>query len=191
MTMTGIVAQHVMATGQIIEAAKGDLTQEALDAIVNAANSRLAHGGGVAGAIVRRGGLEIQRESDRYVQTHGEVPTGNAILTGAGQLAAKYVIHAVGPIWHGGVQNEEQLLRAAAWNSFLTAHEHGLSSLAMPAISSGIFGFPKPRCAEILVGAARDFFLEHPGSTLKQVRFTNIDDESVDLFAKQVRGLER
>src|SRR5438552_1185356 len=143
-------------SGQHIRLVKGDLTEERVDAIVNAANSHLAHGGGVAGAIVRKGGAVIQEESDRI----GFVPVGNVALTGAGALPAGHVIHAVGP--RMGEGDEDNKLRSAGRNSLEMAHEKGFRSIALPAISSGIFGFPKDRCAEILLQAAMDFCAEHP-----------------------------
>ncbi|MGW8180284.1 MAG: macro domain-containing protein, partial [bacterium] len=117
----------------------------------NAANSHLQHGGGVAGAIVRKGGTIIQEESDRI----GYVPVGHAALTTAGKLPAKYVIHAVGP--RMGEGDEDSKLKNAVLNSLLLASEKGLRSISMPAISSGIFGFPKDRCALILINEAVHF----------------------------------
>jgi O-acetyl-ADP-ribose deacetylase (regulator of RNase III) len=160
---------------------KGDLTEEQVDAIVNAANSHLAHGGGVAGAIVRKGGTVIQQESDRI----GYVPVGHVALTGAGALPAGHVIHAVGP--RMGEGDEDNKLRNAARGSLELAHEKGFRSVAMPAISSGIFGFPKDRCAEILLQAALDFCAGHPNSPLREIRFTLIDDPTVEVFEAEFR----
>jgi O-acetyl-ADP-ribose deacetylase (regulator of RNase III) len=169
-------------SGQSIEIFLGDLTQEKTDGIVNAANGRLSHGGGVAGVIVRKGGSIIQQESDKYVLKHGSVPTGQVAVTGAGRLACKTIIHAVGPVWQGGGNNEDALLHDALLNSLLKADELGLRSIAIPAISSGIFGFPRQRCAEILIKAAREFYFMHPGSTLRLIRFVLIDRETLDIF---------
>ncbi len=168
--------------GQVLEVRQGDLTQEEVDAIVNAANSHLAHGGGVAGAIVRRGGYTIQEESDAWVAEHGSVPTGQVAVTGAGRLTCKWVIHAVGPVWQGGSAHEEELLGKAVLHSLLKAEEMKLESIALPAISSGIFGFPKERCAEIMITTARDFFQAHPQSILRRICFTNIDEQTVAIF---------
>jgi len=167
---------HTLPSGQAIQLVHGDLTEEAVDAIVNAANSYLKHGGGVAGALIRKGGYLIQEESDRI----GYVPVGQVAMTGAGSLPAKKVIHAVGPMWGEG--DEDTKLRNAATNSLLLAHREGFQSIAMPAISSGIFGFPKDRCAEILVQAALDFCQTHPDSPLRDIRFVLIDELTVNVF---------
>lgn len=167
---------------QVLHIRHGDLTQEETDAIVNAANTHLSHGGGVAGAIVSRGGYLIQEESDAWVRRHGVVPTGQVAVTGAGKLPCRIVIHAVGPVWHGGNHNEEELLRMAVWNSLVKADELRLRSIAIPAISSGIFSFPKERCAEILIAAAFDFYKQHPDSSVQEIRFTNIDRPTVEVF---------
>ncbi|RME00303.1 MAG: macro domain-containing protein [Deltaproteobacteria bacterium] len=173
------------AGGKRIEIRQGDLTEEEVDAIVNAANSHLAHGGGVAGAIVRKGGKTIQEESDAYVREHGPVPTGKVAVTGAGNLPSSYVIHAVGPVWKGGDAHEDALLESAVWESLLAAHERKLRSIAIPAISSGIFGFPKARCAAILLDTARKFCERFPESPLEVIRFTNIDRETCDLLVAE------
>jgi putative ATPase len=187
--MSTLKAEFVTDSKQRIQARLGDLTQENVDAIVNAANNHLAHGGGVAGAIVRAGGYVIQEESSRWVREHGAVLTGQVAVTSAGKLPSKYVIHAVGPVWNGGRQNEDELLRQAAWHSLLKAHEMGLTSISMPAISSGIFGFPKERCAKILVKAALDFCDQYAESTLREIRFTNFDDLTAGLFESELHGL--
>lgn len=180
--MADIQHSHTLPNGAVIRVVQGDLTKETVDAVVNAANEWLAHGGGVAGAIVRRGGLEVQWESDAWVEKHGKLPVGGVAVTGAGMLPCKKVIHAVGPVWEGGDDDEEDNLRAAAANSLDAANELGLTSLSMPAISSGIFGFPKSLCAEILVETAIDWFAQHPDSSVRELRFTNIDWPTVEVF---------
>jgi putative ATPase len=187
--MSTLRAEYLTTSNQRIQARLGDLTQEAVDAIVNAANAHLAHGGGVAGAIVRVGGSVIQEESSRWVRQHGPVPTGQVAVTGAGKLPCRYVIHAVGPVWQGGGQDEDELLRQAAWNSLCKAGELSLASISLPAISSGIFGFPKPRCAAILVKAALDFCAQFPHSTLREIRFTNLDELTAALFEAEIRKI--
>ncbi|KAJ7374808.1 hypothetical protein OS493_005158 [Desmophyllum pertusum] len=132
-----------------IEVVQNDLTKENVDAIVNAANSWLKHGGGVAGAIVKSGSNQIQIESDEYVDKNGPVKTGGIAVTGPGTLPCKIVIHAVGPVWEGGQKDEDNSLHSAMYNSLSECHSRQLSSVAVPAISSGIFGFPRlvaPRC---------------------------------------------
>ncbi|RMG49287.1 MAG: macro domain-containing protein [Acidobacteria bacterium] len=179
--------QHVLPSGHVIKVVQGDITEEQVDAIVNAANEHLAHGGGVAGAIVRKGGSEIQRESTEWVRRHGPVATGQAAITGAGRLPAKAVIHAVGPVWHGGEQGEDEKLRSAVWNSLKLADERGFRSIALPAISSGIFGFPKDRCAHILLATAREFAEQHPDSRLQEIRFVLFDQPTLEAFAAEFR----
>ena len=184
--MSNLRVEYKTSAGQFLQIRQGDLTLEDVDAVVNAANSHLAHGGGVAGAIVRRGGYVIQEESDRWVAEHGAVPTGQVAVTSAGSLPCKTIIHAVGPVWHGGSAHEEDLLESAVLNSLLKAEELKLSSIALPAISSGIFGFPKERCAEIMIAAAVDFFKDHPQAALRRICFTNIDELTVAIFEEKI-----
>jgi putative ATPase len=181
-TMSELKAEHQLASGQVIKILQGDITQQPVDAIVNAANSYLTHGGGVAGAIVRQGGSDIQRESDEWVRQHGPVPTGDAAITGAGRLPCQAVIHAVGPVWHGGQQGEDEQLRSATWQSLELAHQRGFRSIALPAISSGIFGFPKDRCAQILLATAREFAEQHPDSPLRDIQFVLFDSPTLQVF---------
>ncbi len=162
---------------------KGDITEENVDAIVNAANSHLKHGGGVAGAIVRKGGYEIQKESDRI----GFVPVGEVAVTGAGKLYAKYIIHAVGPRWGEG--DEERKLESAVKNSLLKADELGVSSISIPAISTGIFGFPKDKGAEIILKTIKKFIEEHSKTSLKEIRCTNIDEETTKIFENKIKTI--
>ncbi len=184
--MSTLRVEFKTSTGQALQVRQGDLTQEDVDAIVNAANSPVAHGGGVGGAIVGRGGYLIQDESDRWVAEHGSVPTGQVAVTSAGSLPCKTIIHAVGPVWQGGGAHEEDLLESAVQNSLLKAEELELSSIALPAISSGIFGFPKERCAEIMIATALNFFKDHPQAALRRVCFTNIDELTVSIFAEKI-----
>lgn len=180
--MNVIKASQALDGDRVLEVVHGDLTREAVDAVVNAANGWLAHGGGVAGAILRRGGLDIQLESDAWVEKHGKVPTGGVAVTSAGMLPARRLVHAVGPVWHGGDKGEPELLREAVTNSLDAASNLGSLSIALPAISSGIFGFPKDRCAEIMVDATVAFFAANPDASVRRVRFTNIDAPTVAVF---------
>lgn len=166
----------------MVQVRLGDITQEPTDAIVNAANARLMHGGGVAGAISSAGGSVIDDESDEWVRKHGVVPVGEAAITRGGRLPAKFVIHAVGPVWTKGSRDEKQQLHEAVWNSLLMAHNRSLRSIAIPAISSGIFGFPKNLCARILIKTALTFYKHYPETSLHEIRFTNFDQKTVDIF---------
>ena len=181
--MNTVVREAKLPTGQVIRIVRGDITAEQVDAIVNAANSYLKHGGGVAAAIVRKGGESIQRESDEWVKQYGPVPTGKVAVTGAGNLPAKVVIHAVGPVWNEHKPEEaDELLKSAVWNSLKAAHDRGFSSIALPAISAGIFGFPKERCAAILLDTAKEFCEKHPESPLKDIRFVLFDEPTFQAF---------
>lgn len=165
--------------GKTLKLVQGDITGETVDAIVNAANSYLQHGGGVAGAIVRKGGHIIQEESNKI----GHVPVGQAALTTAGKLPAKYVIHAVGPRWGEG--DEDSKLKNAVLNSLKLADERGFRSISMPAISSGIFGFPKDRCAEIILSTVSEFLQQHPDSPVQEVRICLYDTPTVQVFQEK------
>jgi len=180
--MSELRFEHVAAGGQKVQVRKGDLTAERVDAIVNAANNHLAHGGGVAFAIARAGGPAIDRESGAWVEEHGPVPDGGVAVTSGGRMACRHVIHTVGPIWHGGGEGEERTLADAVAGSLAKAEELGLGSIALPAISSGIFGFPKDRCAAIFAEQVLGFCARMPQSRLREIRLTNIDEETVAIF---------
>lgn len=169
--------------GKKLRLFKGDITERNVDAIVNAANSHLQHGGGVAGAIVRKGGQIIQEESNRI----GFVPVGHAAITGAGKLPCKYVIHAVGP--RMGEGDEDNKLKNAIINSLKLASGKGLKSISVPAISSGIFGFPKDRCAEILVREATNYLRDNPKTSLEIVEFCIYDDVTLEHFKREFEKL--
>lgn len=179
--MREILYERTTSAGQVVRVGQGDLTDEAVDAIVNAANEHLAHGGGVAGAIVRRGGYSIQEESNRWVQEHGAVHTGTAAITGAGKLPAKWVIHAVGPVWRNR-GDEPELLASAVRCALEVAAERSLESISLPAISSGIFGFPKPLCAEVMWATVLDYLAAHPEGSVREVNFCNLDRHTVGIF---------
>lgn len=164
----------------VIRLVSADLTGREVDAIVNAANSRLQHGGGVAGAIVRKGGRIIQEESDRI----GFVPVGGAAITTGGKLKAKYVIHAVGP--RMGEGDEDNKLRNAINNVLKLAAEERLARISVPAISAGIFGFSKDRCAKILVGETVAFLKKDPGASLRLVEFCIFDQEAYGFFKAEI-----
>jgi O-acetyl-ADP-ribose deacetylase len=175
--------QTTLPTGHSLSLWKADITEVMVDAIVNAANSGLVHGGGVAGAIVRKGGEIIQTESDRV----GTVRVGEAAITTAGRLPAKAVIHAVGPSWPGkGPEECDRLLASATRASLEIAREKGLQSIAFPAISSGIFGFPKIRCAQVMTQAIQDWVDAHPDDGPRDIRFTIIDDPTVAFFETEL-----
>jgi len=145
-----------------------DLLHEPVDCIVNAANSGLSHGGGVAAAISKAAGPRLDEEGDEIIKKRGHIPVGEAAVTTAGNLPFKGVIHAVGPRMGDG--DEENKIVSALKSSFLRAHENGWSSLSFPGISSGIFSVPHPVCARAYVRTVRKFFKENPESSLKTIR---------------------
>ena len=160
----------------------GDITGENVDAIVNAANSSLLGGGGVDGALHRAGGPDILDEC-RKVRTElypDGLPTGGAVTTTAGNLKARYVIHTVGPVWHGGSHDEERLLEDCYRNSLDCAVEHGCETIAFPAISTGVYRFPKNRAAVIASGVVKSFL--DGNDTIKQVIFVFFSSEDESVF---------
>lgn len=165
-----------------IEIKKGDITKEHSDAIVNPANSKLQHGGGAALAIVSAGGREIQNDSNKLISVIGNVPVGKAVITYGYNLPAKFVIHTVGPIMGEG--NESQKLKKAVKSVLNLADCYNLSSISMPAISSGIFGFPKDKCAEILLETTVKF-LKKEDTTLGKVIMCNFDYETYNIFLEK------
>jgi O-acetyl-ADP-ribose deacetylase (regulator of RNase III) len=160
----------------VLELVRGDITQQEVDAIVNAANSALAPGGGVDGAIRRAGGPRITEETSRL----GGCPTGDAVATGAGDLRARHVIHAVGPIWQGGGAGEADLLASAHRRAVEVAAERGCRSIAFPAISTGIYGYPPELAAPVAIAAVREALERNPPVEL--VRFVLFSDELLRVF---------
>ncbi|MBT1248557.1 MULTISPECIES: macro domain-containing protein [unclassified Thermosipho (in: thermotogales)] len=173
---------EVKVNNVLVKLINGDITKEKVDVIVNAANTWLKHGGGVAGAILKKGGYSIQKESDEYIQKYGPVNTGNVAVTFAGNLDAKYIIHAVGPIWHGGRNKEEEKLKSAILSALKKACELGVKTIAFPAISSGIYGFPVKRCAEIFKESIEKFTKNN--TCLDEIRIVNIDKEDYEIFVE-------
>ena len=169
----------VEIAGRALELVEGDITEMDTDAIVNAANAQLILGGGVAGAIRRKGGPQIQAECDRI----GGTFVGGAVLTTGGKLKARHVIHAVGP--QMGEGQEDDKLRNATVNSLKLADEHKLKSIAFPAISTGIFGFPIERCAEIMLGTTIRYLQGRTG--LDRVVFCLFGRDSYEVFAHQLK----
>jgi O-acetyl-ADP-ribose deacetylase (regulator of RNase III) len=174
------IIKEIEIEGRKIRLIKGDITESSSDAIVNAANSYLKHGGGVARAIVKKGGEIIQKESDKIAF----VPVGDCAITSAGRLKAKAVIHAVGPRWGEGA--EEKKLKNAVRRVLHVASEKGFSSISMPAISAGIFGFPKDLCASIILNEIADFIKGDKDTSIKEINLYLIDDELLSLFEREL-----
>jgi O-acetyl-ADP-ribose deacetylase (regulator of RNase III) len=164
----------------------GDITQQSTDAMVNAANRQLAGGGGVDGAIHRGGGPSIMAETrEKYPQG---CPTGEAVITGAGQLPARYVIHTVGPIWRGGKQGEPDLLASAYRRSLEVAVDHHCQSVAFPSLSTGAYGYPLDLAARIALRTVMAFLQERQQPAW--VRFVLFDQGTLDTFVQMLTGLQ-
>lgn len=168
-----------------IELAQGDITAQHVDAIVNAANSRLAGGGGVDGAIHRVAGLTLMEET--RAKFPDGCPTGSAVATSAGRLSVKFVFHAVGPIWRGGVAGESDLLASAYRRCLELAVEHSCRSIAFPALSTGAYGYPMDLAAERSLATVREFLFEHQKPEL--VRFVLFDGGSFGAFARALEAM--
>jgi O-acetyl-ADP-ribose deacetylase (regulator of RNase III) len=180
--MNATLVESILSTGQSLQIVHGDITIEDVDAIVNAANEQLQHGSGVAWAIVKRGGDVIHDESRKWIKQHGPVSHSHPAWTSGGALPAKYVIHAVGPVWGDG--DEDKKLSDAVMGSLQVADELKCSSISMPAISTGIFGFPKDRAAQIILGSIDQHFVKTHESGIRQIRIVLFDVSSVQVFVK-------
>jgi O-acetyl-ADP-ribose deacetylase (regulator of RNase III) len=178
--MNTVLKEKDLPTNQTIQIVQGDITTEEVDAIVNAANEHLQHGGGVAWAISKRGGPAIQKESDEWVRTKGTVGHSHPAWTSGGLLPAKYVIHAVGPVWGDG--DDDTKLSEAVTGSLRVADELELKTLAFPAISTGIFGFPKERAAKVIFKAIESYFEKNVSSGVETVKLVLFDKSTVDAF---------
>ena len=172
---------HVNIKNSILQLVEGDITEMETDAIVNAANARLTLGGGVAGAIRRKGGPKIQQECNKI----GGTFVGGAVITTGGNLKAKYVIHAVGP--RMGEGNEDQKLKNATLNSLKLADENNLKSISFPAISTGIFCFPIQRCSEIMLETTIDYLKGQ--TSLEKVVFCLFGQDSYQVFENQLKRI--
>ncbi len=170
----------VLTMKQRIVVQQGDITQIRVDAIVNAANSSLMGGGGVDGAIHRAGGSQILKECRQIVAQQGGCPTGTAVITTAGNLPAKYVIHTVGPVWQGGKNQEPELLANCYRNSLVLAAAHQCQTIAFPNISTGVYGYPKSAAAEIAMSSVKEFLTEN--TTIEKVIFVCFDLENKQLY---------
>lgn len=164
---------------------QADITAISVDAVVNAANTSLLGGGGVDGAIHRKGGQAILEDCMKIRARQGGCETGKAVITTAGNLPADYVIHTVGPVWNDGLKAEGQLLENCYRNSLQLAEEHGVQSIAFPNISTGIYKFPKERAAQIAVSTIRSYKPATP--SLKEVIFVCFDDINYHLYVELLK----
>lgn len=173
-----------MAISTRIQLITGDITKVTADAIVNAANTSLLGGGGVDGAIHRAGGPAILEDCRKIVARQGGCKTGEAVITGAGKLAAKHVIHTVGPVWNGGNKSEREKLESCYHNSLKLATEHTCKSIAFPAISTGIYRFPKEEAAQIAIRTVIRYLTEN--SLPQDVIFVCFDKESENILQQEL-----
>ena len=169
---------------------QGDITRQATDAIVNAANSSLMGGGGVDGAIHRAGGLTILEECKQIVARQGRLSTGKAVITTGGNLKAKYVIHTVGPIWHGGNKGEPELLASAYQQSLKIAAEKNINSVSFPSISTGAYGYPVGQASEVALDAVITF-LSQRTTSIREVVFVLFDSRTLGVYSSALREIAR
>ncbi|MDI6616494.1 MAG: O-acetyl-ADP-ribose deacetylase, partial [Syntrophaceae bacterium] len=167
----------------VIALVQGDITAEETDAIVNAANSGLRGGGGVDGAIHRAGGPSIMEECRKI----GSCPTGQAVVTGGGNLKARYVIHTVGPVYRGGSRGEAGLLKSAYRESLKRVTEKGLTSVSFPAISAGVYGYPLEEAARIALTTAIDYVKDH--DEIRLIRFVLFSRDIYDVFSNELKQI--
>jgi O-acetyl-ADP-ribose deacetylase (regulator of RNase III) len=188
--MSDFAAKLTFANGKTLElAGPADITKETTEAIVNAANSSLMGGGGVDGAIHRAGGPSILEECKRIVAKIGKLPAGKAVITTGGRLPAKYVIHTVGPVYWGGRQREAETLASCYRESIRAADDHGIRSLAFPAISTGAYGYPVHEAAEAAVRAIVEAL--PPCAHVEQVRFVLFDISDCNTFVSAAEKISR
>lgn len=178
---------RIEINGCVLELVEGDVTLQEVDAVVNAANSHLAGGGGVDGAIHRRGGPSIMAETDQKYPDG--CPTGSAVISGAGNLPAKHVIHAVGPVWNDGRRQEAELLAGAYRRCLELAVEHRCASLAFPSLSTGAYGYPIDQAARVALAATTEFLKQHGKPGL--VRFVLFGAGAYRVFAAALEELSR
>ena len=183
------MADQVVTIKQVkLRIIQGDITRQTTDAIVNAANSSLMGGGGVDGAIHRAGGPAILDECKQIVARQGRLPTGQAVMTTGGNLKAKYVIHTVGPIWHGGNSGEPELLASAYHQSLKLATENKLNSIAFPSISTGAYGYPVNQASKVAIDAVITF-LSQSTTSLREVVFVLFDAQTLGAYTSALKEI--
>jgi len=174
------IREITFKSGLSLEIHQGDITLMKTDGIVNAANKYLSHGGGVAAAIVERGGETIQRESDQWIDAHGLIDFSNPAYTSGGTMTCKYVIHAAGPVWGEG--DEDEKLSQAIQGSLRLANQLGVESISFPAISTGIFGFPVERAAEVILTNFLNYSKGQQPSKINKIQMVLFDNQTLGIF---------
>ena len=165
-----------------IQLVKGDITLANIDVVVNPANSQLMHGGGLAGLLSKKAGPSLQQESNAWVKEYGPVKHDSPAYTSAGELPFRYIIHAVGPVWGSG--DEHQKLKDAVQGALRTAEDLGVQSIALPAISTGIFGFPLEPAAKTILSSINEYLDKSPRSVVKKIQVVLYDDQSASIFSQ-------
>ena len=183
----GVLSVEVVIKSSLLRLIQGDITEQSADAIVNAANSSLMGGGGVDGAIHRSGGPAILDECKIIRAEKGRLPPGQAVITTGGRLPARYVIHTVGPIWHGGTNKEAEILASAYKESLALAVKQGLTSVSFPSISTGAYGYPLDEAAQVALKTVTDFLRQ--GTSLKQVTFVLFDQITFLAYCQALKEL--
>jgi O-acetyl-ADP-ribose deacetylase (regulator of RNase III) len=177
-----VILRELTLASAAVQLIKGDITLTDTDVVVNPANSQLKHGGGLAGLLAKKAGPDLQRESDSWVKVYGPVKHDSPAYTGAGELPFRYIIHAVGPIWGSG--DEKLKLKAAVEGALKTANDLGVQSIALPAISTGIFGFPLQPAAKVIISSIKEYFEKNSELGLKKVQVVLYDDQSASIFSE-------
>lgn len=168
---------------------RGDITRHKVDAIVNAANTKLKGGGGVDGAIHKAGGPVIMEACQQLIKDRGKnLKPGEAVITTAGNLPARFVIHTAGPIWKGGDKGEAKKLAECYQNSLRLAHEYGLASISFPNISTGVYKYPKEEAAEIAIGMIRNYIEAYENINVKEIQFVCHDEENFQIYRQRMKG---
>jgi O-acetyl-ADP-ribose deacetylase (regulator of RNase III) len=186
-TVSGEEMERDFGSGTI-QLARGDITKESTDAVVNAANESLLGGGGVDGAIHRAGGPAILEECRAIRARQGGCPPGEAVVTGGGRLPARFVIHTVGPVWRGGDQGEPAILASCYRNALRLAAEKGLRSVAFPSIATGAYGYPVGKAAAVALSTVATFLAEEKGAP-PRVRFVLFDEETLRAYRESLASL--
>ena len=186
---TTVLKRSPTAPSLQLDICQGDIVHEKVDVIVNAANEELQHIGGLAKSIVDCGGVAIQSESSQYVRSSGRVATGSCVCLGAGKLSCKRIIHAVGPQWHGGGRNEEKTLHDTVYKCLQCSDKENLTSIALPAISAGVFGVPEVVCARASLTAVRDYCQSNPNSNIITVRFVLYTKSALEHFGSALKSM--
>ena len=179
---------EIIINGNKLTLKLGDITEQPTDAIVNAANSSLMGGGGVDGATHRAGGSAILEECKKIVARQGRLPTGKAVMTGGGNLKARFVIHTVGPVWHGGNQGERELLASAYRESLKLAAQNSLKNVSFPSISTGAYGYPLSEAAEVALQTVAAFLKEQT-DPIKEVIFVLFSPEAFAIYSTALRRI--